>query len=214
MRHLVSIGCALAALIVLPGQGRAQAAEPGGGLAAMEDLRVSAELARAGARRGDPWLLAAAARMRRTVPFTPVGRAPDGGEAQPLIDPATEWVATARRLGRYDRALNTFLNELERGVWRGRAGGPKVSMAVISPDGAHRYTEHFAASSAAAVYVEGDGDTDLVLRVVAEDGAPACESAGPGDVKVCSWRPSRAGAHTIQILNTGKVANSYALATN
>ena len=184
-------------------------------LAALEDLRLSAEMARAGRRHGDPWLLASAARLRRSVATTPVSRPPEGADsAVPPDDEAATWIAEARRLGRYDRPLQAMLDEMERRIWRGRAGGPKISHAVVRPAASHSYAEAFRAGTAAAVYVEGDGDTDLTLRILARDGVTACERAGPGDVKVCTWTPDQSGEHTIQVINRGVVANSYALATN
>lgn len=186
------------------------------GTEALDALRVSAELARTGRRLEDPWLLAAAARLRRSITVTPVVRAPGGGTVAEagLRDPSADWIAEARRLGRYDRPLMSMLDALERRIWRGRAGGPRVSRAVVDPAGAHSYAEPFRAQLPAAVYVEGDGDTDLTLRVLDHNGNATCEQTGPGDVKVCSWTPAATGEHTIQVINRGAVANSYALATN
>jgi hypothetical protein len=211
---ILAVSACLVSLSAAPAAVSAPSANEDPVVAAISALRTSAELARLGKARGDGWALAMAARIRRATPVTTIRRAPEGGEAEAAPDPSDAWLAEARRLGRYDPELRGFVDIVQRQLFRGRTGGPKVSTALVQPQATHAYRERFQPGRAAAVYVEGDGDTDLSLRVRSADGASACISDGPGDVKLCSWTPRGPGEFTIEVSNRGPVRNRYALATN
>lgn len=205
---------ALAALVIvlaapLVADARARPAE------GIDALRLSAELARQGRQRHDPWLLATAARLRRETPVQASPRTPEAapGDSAPF-DPAAAWLDEAERMGAADPRLMSLVAEVRAFAFRGRTGGPKVSTARLGAGGVHRYGESFDPSQPAVVYVEGDGDSDLLLTVRDAAGGQACAEMGPGDIKICSWTPRASGAYRIEITNRGVVDDRYAVATN
>ncbi len=200
---------ALAALLLIPSAAPAEAPAAAG----VQALKLSAELARAGRARHDPWLLATAARLRREIPVQAVDRPPEGGAAE-AYDPAASWLAEAEEMGSDDPRLAGFITEVRSFAFRGRSGGPKVSTARLLAGGVHRYGAVFGADQPAVVYVEGDGDSNLALTVRDASGAATCTDGGPGDVKICTWTPRATAAFRIEIANRGAVDDRYAFATN
>lgn len=198
-------------LIALPRESGAQGGVSGG----IGALKLSAELARAGRERHDPWLLATAARLRRETPVQAAARSPDGAAADTAaFDPAEDWLKQAEEMGSEDPRLVSYVAEVRAFATKGRAGGPKVSTARLLAGGVHRYGEAFDPARVAVVYVEGDGDSSLALTVRDAAGGQTCAEAGPGDIKICSWTPRAGGAYRIEIANRGLVDDRYAIATN
>ena len=76
-----------------------------------------------------------------------------------------------------------------------------------------RRAEQFTPGHTAVVYVEGDGDSPLRLRILSEEGA-VCSDERPGDVKLCVWQAKRPGTYQVEVQNLGRVANRYAYGTN
>jgi hypothetical protein len=184
--------------------------------APFDALLLSAELAREGRARADPWALAVAARLRKQVPTSEIARAPDGAAPAPAATPdeVSAWLDQAESLGGDDPRLAALVKEVRETSFKGRAGGPQVSKARVGPGASHHYGESFEIGRPAVVYVEGDGDTDLLLRVVGPGGDTACAENGPGDVKLCAWTALRSGRYAVEVLNRGRVDNAYAFATN
>lgn len=184
--------------------------------APFDALRLSAELAREGKAKSDPWALVVAARLRKQVPTRDIARSPEGaaGQAAATPDDVAKWLDQAEQLGGDDPRLAALVKEVRETSFKGRAGGPQVSKAKVGPGGTHRYGESFEIGRPAVVYVEGDGDTDLLLRVTGPSGDMACAENGPGDVKLCAWTALRSGRYAVEVLNRGRVDNAYAFATN
>lgn len=183
--------------------------------APFDSLKLSAELARSGRQRHDPWALAVAARIRKLTPFQQVARAPDGAlAAAPDRGEVEAWLAEAEEMGGDDPRITALVREVRAMSFKGRAGGPQLSNARLGPGAIHQYGESFQIGHPAVVYVEGDGDTDLMLTVRAPGGGPACSEMGPGDVKLCAWTAVQGGRYAVEVRNTGRVDNAYALATN
>lgn len=187
--------------------------------APFEALKMAAGLARWGREHRDPFALVEAARVRLSTPLQFVGRSPDGvGGARP--EPTGEdeiakaWLDEAEAMAGGDPRVAGLVKELRATGYKGRIGGPKVSFSRLPAGAAHRYSEAFAGNRPAVVYVEGDGDTDLILTVTSPDGAVACADRAPGDVKLCAWRPAGGGAYRVEVSNRGRVDNRYAFSTN
>lgn len=72
----------------------------------------------------------------------------------------------------------------------------------------------FAAGETAAVYVSGDGDTDLDLYVYDANGNLVCSDEDETDEMLCVWTPRRTQAYRVEITNLGDVYNAYAIETN
>ena len=157
--------------------------------------------------------------VRLATPLQFVGRSPQGAggakqEPTGQDEIAKAWIEEAEAMAGPDPRAAGLIRDLRATGYKGRIGGPRVSFSRLPAGGAHRYSEAFAASRPAVVYVEGDGDTDLVLTVISPDGAVACADRAPGDVKLCAWRPSGAGAYRVEVANRGSVDNRYAFSTN
>jgi hypothetical protein len=174
------------------------AGEDGG--AALDAYRLSAELSRAASRSHDPYLLLAAARLRRSVEVTADDGAPDR---------ALEWLDQAQALGAEDLRVLDMAQEIRSELRKGRAQGPHIRAASLKAGERTSFVETFKPGANAVVYVEGDGDTDLTLRV-----GTACRDDGPGDVKICAWKPARAAQVRIEIGNSGRVENRVIIGTN
>ncbi len=211
--RLRTAGVALASAALLLTGVSAGRAEPAAGPEAFQILRLSAELARAGRDRRDPWALATAARLRRETPLQFVAR--EGADSPDNAwDASDAWLDEAMALGGSDPRLASFVEDVRAITFKGRQGGPKVSTARLGAGLSHRFGESFEAGRPAVVFLEGDGDTDLSLSVKGPNGQTACSDSSPGDVKLCAWTPERRGGYAVEVLNRGRVANRYALATN
>lgn len=195
MRRFALLACA----VVIAGAAPAPAGE-GDGTAAFETLRLSAELARAGERARDPWLMIAAVRLRAGA-----GVSADPGAAAR----GAEWLARAEALGGDDPRVASLVADLRAESTKGRTQGPRVSQALIRGGERRSFSETFHAGRPAVVYIEGDGDTNLTLKVGA-----ACRDFRPGDVKICSWTPARSEKVTVEIGNAGRVENRVILGMN
>lgn len=159
-------------------------------------LRLSAEVARAGERTRDPVLLIAAARMRAAA----------GVNGDPR---GAEWLSRAETLGGDDPRVMGLIADARAEAMKGRAAGPRVTLARLRAGETHSFAETFRAGQPAVVYVEGDGDTDLSLRVGA-----ACRDVGPGDIKICAWTPARSQQVTVEVGNMGRVENRVVVGIN
>lgn len=168
--------------------------------AAFDTLRLSAQVARAGIARRDPVLLLAAARLRRSAPIN---------LASGAADRSAEWIERAEALGGDDPRIAGLVADLRAEGSKGRADGPRVSQAVLAGGERRAFAETFRAGRPAVVYIEGDGDTDLMLKV-----GRTCRDIGPGDVKICAWTPARSERVTVEIGNPGRVENRVILGTN
>ncbi len=163
-------------------------------------LKLSAEVARAGEAARDPLLLLAAARLRAAAPVTLADGTPDK---------AGEWIARAETIGGDDPRIAALAADIRAEARKGRQDGPSVSQTNLKGGERRAFTETFRAGKPAVVYIEGDGDTSLSLRV-----GTACRDFSAGDVKICAWTPRTTGSVTVEIGNTGAVANRVILGMN
>lgn len=180
-------------------------------------LRTSHELAALAQRSRDPWGLAMAARLRLRAGAGGVLRVEDGRagvQAADLRGQADAWLKQAERWGEGDARLLSFIGDVRAEAGKGRMGGPRISTASLGGGGRHRYSEPFISGVPAVVYLEGDGDAALSLRVTGAAGETACSQGGADDAKLCAWTPLRSQTYTVEINNAGVVEARYALGTN
>lgn len=178
--------------------------------APFEALELSARLARLGRERADPWLLAAAARLRLQTSVRADGPA---AEAEAWTQAAQAWLDEAEAMGDDDPTLAAFIQSIRAEIPKGRSGGPRVSLERLAGGMASRREERFTPGATAVVYVEGDGDAPLGLRILSDDGV-ACSDDRPGDVKLCVWRAKSPGVYAVELRNLGRVSNRYVYGTN
>ena len=228
---------ALMAVLALPGFTQAaesrqanaddQNIEAAEAVAPFEALELSARLARLGQARSDPWLLATAARIRASSPVR-LGHEPaqtQVNDAAPLAAQGADlgpdawngslrrWLDEAEVMADGDEGALAFIASVRALEFKGRAGGPLVSLSRLSGGQTQRFSERFTPGRPAVVYVEGDGDAPLSVTVTAGD-VSVCQSNGPGDVKLCTWTARSPGDYRVEVRNLGTVANRYAYGTN
>ena len=196
-------------------------------IAPFEALELSARLARLGQARSDPWLLATAARIRASNPVR-LGHEPPQtqvNDAAPLAAQGADlgpdawngslrrWLDEAEVMADGDEGALAFIASVRALEFKGRAGGPLVSLSRLSGGQTQRFSERFTPGRPAVVYIEGDGDAPLAVTVTAAD-VSVCQSNGPGDVKLCTWTARSPGDYRVEVRNLGTVANRYAYGTN
>jgi hypothetical protein len=199
-------------LLAVSGPSDAQSPEIDSAPPPFEDMMLAARLARWGTDHDDPVALVMAARLRQATDQTRVERV--DGHAATYPGPVERWLTEAESLAGGDPRVADLIAEVRATGFKGRSGGPRVSLGTVRPRARNSYVERFEPARTAVVYVEGDGDTDLELVVREADGTAVCTRDEPGDIKMCVWTPTRSGGHTVEIRNDGMINNAYSLATN
>lgn len=196
-------------------------------VAPFEALELSARLARLGEEAGDPWLLATAARIRMSrsvrlgtltaesapepIPGTQPSVPVTSAEVWP--DAARGWLDEAERLADDDPAVLSYVATIRALEFKGRTGGPLVSLSRLGGGQRQSFAERFVPGRPAVVYVEGDGDAALGVTVTTQ-GRTVCQNLAPGDVKLCTWTATAPGDYLVEVRNLGKATNRYAYGTN
>lgn len=97
---------------------------------------------------------------------------------------------------------------------RGAAGGASCWIETVNANTSDVYKIRFTAGQTAAVFVSGDGDTDLDLYIYDENGNLITKDDDYTDECYCSWTPMWTGTFIIEVKNRGNVYNRYAIYTN
>ena len=175
-------------------------------LSAVKTAQLSAELYAAGLAAGDPVLLIAAAKLRKTVAFRGEGEAPLGWEAM---------LAAAESLAVDDAALLGLIGDVRAEGSKGVASGPMYSIGRLASGGVDKFPGvGFAAGDYAEIYVEAKTETDLNLRVFDSQGQLVCADTDPSPIAYCGWTAAGGGTFVIQVENLGPQDTGYALMTN
>jgi hypothetical protein len=96
----------------------------------------------------------------------------------------------------------------------GDVTGPNDHVDRVSAGRTDVYEIVFRGREDAAVYIEGDGDTDLDLYVYDQWGNEVCSDTDFSDVMYCDWTPRSTAVYRLEIENLGDVYNEYRLLTN
>lgn len=103
-------------------------------------------------------------------------------------------------------------------VWeenkRGRVGDAAMSEEVILANNELRYTHEFEGGEVARVFIMGDGDTNLDLRVFDENSNLIGSDLGESDACCVEWKPSWTGEFTISVTNEGDQYNRFVIFTD
>lgn len=175
-------------------------------LSGVKTAQLSAELYAAGLATGDPVLLIAAAKLRKTVAFRGEGQAPLAWEAM---------LAAAERLAAEDAALLGLIADVRAEASKGVASGPMYSIGRLASGGVDKFPSvGFAAGDYAEIYVEAKTETDLNLRVFDSQGQLVCADTDPSPIAYCGWTAAGGGAFVMQVENVGPQDTGYALMTN
>lgn len=99
-------------------------------------------------------------------------------------------------------------------TFAGAFGGGKYDNDIVRAHASVEYNVDFRGREAAQVLVSGDGDTDLDLYVLDENGRVVASDTDMTDTCLATWMPRYSGVYTIKIVNRGSVYNEYTLRTN
>lgn len=111
-------------------------------------------------------------------------------------------------------AILAILGAVGSASWAGAVPGPKRSQSVIQPRGVDEYKVVFRAGEIASIAVVGDGDSDLDLYVYDENGELVAADEDDTDDCIVRWTPRWTGKYTVHVVNRGRLANEYGIATN
>ncbi|GLS87492.1 hypothetical protein GCM10010873_24660 [Cypionkella aquatica] len=177
-----------------------------GTLSGVKAAEISGQLYAAGVAAGDPVLLIAAAKLRKSLVFRGEGEAPLGWEAM---------LAQAEAMAAGDDVLLGLIADVRAESSKGVASGPMYSIGTLASGGVNRFPDvGFAAGDYAEVYLEAKAETDLNLAVFDAKGQLVCADTDPGPIAYCGWTAARDAGYVMQVENLGPLESGYALMTN
>jgi hypothetical protein len=185
------------------------------GPSAIQTAALSARLYDAGLAAGDPVLLLAAARLRKSLSPEVTDRTAEGGEAGDE-GPLTwqEMADAAEALAGEDEAVAALIADLRAEGSKGVITGPVYNIGRIGAGKSDSYKGiDFKGGEYAEVYVEARSSTDLNLMVLDAQGRLVCADTDISHIAYCGWRPVETGAFTLRVENKGS-GTGYALMTN
>lgn len=195
-------------------QGAPAAATPSS--QAVENLATAASLVRYGDANKDALSLITAARI-----MVQTGSSPSSAEvvqsspAQAKADKqsVTSVLARAKTYAGQRPDLLALIGDVEQSAARGATNGPGQKTTIVGRGMTDVYRVRFDAGQQAIVLVSGDGDSDLDLFVLDENGREVCRDDDSTDQMVCTWTPRWSGPFTIRVRNLG-MANEYTIRHN
>ena len=205
LRPAILFACALFAAPVL--------AEP---LSPVKTAELSARLFDAGVQSGDPLLILAAAKLRKTLNPASTDRIAEGGSAasdiplgwQDMLDAATP-------LASGDDTLLGLIDDIRAETTKGVATGPVYNIGQIANGKTDVYPSvDFIGNEYAEIYVEAKGATNLNLTVTDAQGRLVCSDTDNSHIAYCGWRPDQTAPFQIKVVNRGPNGVTYALMTN
>jgi hypothetical protein len=185
-------------------------------------MALADELAIYGIRNGDAIAIIQAAKMLQLIPSRDLAslktstaasgsRAdkPDGNDLS-----VEALMKRAERMAGANATLLELIRDARTAKSRGAVRGAKIHRDAVPAGGTDRYDIAFRGGEQAAVWVSGDGDTDLDLQISDENGNYICSDTDDTDTMLCRWTPVWTGSFRISIKNNGRVLNRYKLAVN
>lgn len=175
-------------------------------LSGVKVAELSAQIYAAGVEAGDPVLLIAAAKLRKSVVFRGAGEAPLGWEAM---------LAQAQDMAVGDETLLGLIGDVRAESSKGVASGPMYRIGALASGGVDTFTGiGFAAGDYAEVYLEAKSDNNLNLRVLDGTGRLVCADTDPSPIAYCGWTAAGTADVVVQVENLGPQDTGYALMTN
>jgi hypothetical protein len=195
---------------------------------AVQDLALAHQLAEYGERTNDPVALASAAQILINTPRAELEGEPEAGmsdrpetgakeDAETEEMHAAELLTQARSAASGNQELLETIGRIEaraQTAQRGAVGGAREGMYRVERYSTNTHRISFRAGEPAAVYINGDDDTDLDLYVYDENGNLIDSDIGYTDEGLVEWRPRWTGEFRIEVRNLGGIWNGYYFATN
>ncbi len=188
----------------------------GDAVAAGMDLALANQLAAYGDRNNDALSLIVAANIMSglgTIEEREGEAESEGsGEAGEMKPEQAGILDRARELAGDNEELIALIEDAEMAGSRGDIAGPGCYNDSVWSNSTDIWTITFTPGSN-YIALDGDGDTDLDLRVYA-GGRLICQSLSYSDNEFCSWNQYNTGAVRAEVQNLGGVYNVYDLCTN
>lgn len=176
----------------------------------------------------DPMMMASAARRVLAVggiAANDPGTTGAADAAKPAGGSAATKPADTRQIGQRlldeakamaggNAAALAYAAEVAAGAGRGTQVGPHRHTVDLQAGRYIEYTETFRGGQLAEAGLVGDGDTDVDLKIIDQNGNVICESTRNGDREYCSWTPAWTGTFKVQLTNYGRVYNAVTLVVN
>jgi hypothetical protein len=193
--------------------------------AGLEDVALAEQLADWGRENNHAAAVALAARIMSGVqqqPMDNAGKETEGAAAaasQPKEaagDTAATLIAEAQQMAGDNDAAKAAVEAMGKlGVTAmGSTRGCIIHHDSVNARTTDVYRLAFRGGERAAVYVSGDGDTDLDLYVYDSNGNLIGADTDYSDECLVTWTPAWTGPFIIKIQNLGGVWNAYTLRTN
>lgn len=177
---------------------------------------LSARLFAAGIDAGDPLIVLAAAKLRKSLaPVAGERAALDGvaGQGAPLG--WDEMLASAAGLAGDDPALLGLIEDARVEATKGVASGPVYNIGSLGNGKGDTYPPiEFRGGEYAEVYVEAKAATNLNLAIYDDRGRLVCSDTDISPIAYCGWTPASPGTFTLKVDNKGPSGAEYALMTN
>ncbi|MGI3165986.1 hypothetical protein [Pseudooceanicola sp. 200-1SW] len=189
----------------------------------IRNAELSARLFEAAEELGDPMLAVAAARLRKSVLAMQVQRQPQkdgppatGIQPEPRLLSWQQMLARALEMSNGSDTIARLADDVKFAGTKGVASGQVYSITTISGNGRDTYPPlEYVGGDYAEVYVEAkDTGADLNLFVRDGQGRLVCSDTDISAIAYCGWRPATSEFFTVEVVNRGPAASSYALITN
>lgn len=189
---------------------------------AVELAMLADQLATYGDQKKDAMALVMAAKLQNEAGVQQVkhertagkGKGGSGAAPQARDNSVAGLVARAKQYAGDRKDLIALADDVARAGTRGAVGGPKAATHVVEARVNDIFRVSFRGGEPAVVGISGDGDTDLDLVVIDENGNVICRADGPSDDEICRWTPRWTGLFRIEVRNLGTVWNRYRIMTN
>jgi hypothetical protein len=188
----------------------------------VETLNLAGQLAKYGYANNSPSALIQAAELYLSVPkeelkaesVTP-SKGTETAKTTGVSHDPKKLLADAKVMADGDQTLLALIDKAQESAkTRGAVGGAKYASSRVYAKDADEYVVRFRGGETAAVYVSGDGDTDLDVYIYNSSGSLVTSDTDYSDECVCIWRPASTASYKIRIKNRGNVYNDYTIVTN
>lgn len=135
----------------------------------------------------------------------------DGADGPGTLD---DMLAVATKLSAGNDTYLELIEDVKGDKPRGRLRGPGRLVRGLLAGRTHIIKDRFSGGRLAQVTLIGDGDTNLDMVILDQNGNVICKDKSYSDKLRCRWYPKWTGTFTIGIRNQGRIRNTYVLLTN
>jgi hypothetical protein len=197
-------------------------AETSAGVQGATKLETAYRLAAYGREKSDPQALILAAKMMNEVGaqkadvkgVTTGGAADASTKAAKPETTAASLLDEAEALARGDAGVTTQIAEVRASAQKGFVGGVRRSVLRLPARSVFTWTGTAIAGQQAIAIAQGDGDTDIDMKVYDGGGNLICSDTRGDYTPACQWTPAWTGNFTLQLINNGVVYSDTVFVTN